>query len=101
MPALFGRHLIDKAVFLSLSEVADNLPALTEECLPVRMDPELAKAYRHEVEGPLVEAIKEMMKRRDRRLLGAMLQTLLAYPDYPFGWYSLGYRREGDVVSVA
>ena len=34
MPALFGRHLIDKAVFLGLSEVADNLPPLEEECLP-------------------------------------------------------------------
>ena len=26
-----------------------------------------------------------------RRLLGAMLQTLLAYPDYPFGWGPVGY----------
>jgi hypothetical protein len=32
-----------------------------------------------------------MMKRRDRRLLGTMLQTLLAYPDYPFGWNPVGY----------
>jgi Type III restriction enzyme, res subunit len=95
MPALFGRHLIDKAVFLSLNEVADNLPGLTEECVPVRMDTELARAYRHEVEGPLVEAIKEMMKRRDRRLLGAMLQTLLAYPDFPFGWKDIGYWQGG------
>ena len=46
----------------------------------------MATAYRQEVEEPLVEAIKEMMRRQDRRLLGTMLQTLLAYPDYPFGW---------------
>jgi hypothetical protein len=91
MPALFGKHLIDKAVFLGLAEVADNLPELSEECIPVRMDNELAAAYRQEVEGPLVEAIKQMMKRRDRRLLGTMLQTLLAYPDYPFGWSPVGY----------
>src|SRR5262249_51398193 len=30
MPPLFGRHLIDKAVFLGLAEVADNLPPLEE-----------------------------------------------------------------------
>lgn len=30
MPPLFGRHLIDKAVFLSLNEVAHNLPPLAE-----------------------------------------------------------------------
>src|SRR6266478_1776524 len=53
MPALFGRHLIDKAVFLSLNEVADNLPPLEEECTAVRMDGELAKAYKEEVEKPL------------------------------------------------
>src|SRR5262249_55259081 len=35
MPILFGRHLIDKAVFLGLSEVAENLPPLEEECVPV------------------------------------------------------------------
>lgn len=106
MPVLFGRHLIDKAVFLSLREVADNLPPLEEECIPVRMDAALARAYKEEVEEPLAKAIKEMMKRRDRRLLGTMLQTLLAYPDYPFGWGPVGYwrAREGgpaEFVTVA
>jgi SNF2 family DNA or RNA helicase len=100
MPPLFGRHLIDKCVFLSLNEVAQNLPPLTEECIPVRMDGELAAVYRQDVEEPLVEAIKEMMKRRDRRLLGAMLQTLLAYPDYPFGWEPVGYWKAGQFVTV-
>lgn len=101
MPPLFGRHLIDKCVFLSLNEVSDKLPPLTEECFPVRMNQELAAAYRDEVQEPLAEAIKEMMKRRDRRLLGAMVQTLLSYPDYPFGWGPVGYWRDGQFVTVA
>jgi hypothetical protein len=102
MPGLFGKHLIDKAVFLSLNEVADNLPPLEEACVPVAMDRELAAAYRKEVEEPLAEAIKEMMKRRDQRLLGTMLQTLLAYPDFPFGWGPIGYRDHGGrFVTVA
>ena len=42
-----------------------------------------------------------MMKRRDRRLLGTMLQTLLAYPDHPFGWGPVGYRDAGRLVTVA
>ena len=53
MPPLFGRHLIDKCVFLGLNEVAHNLPPFSEECIPVRMDKELATAYRQEVEEPL------------------------------------------------
>jgi hypothetical protein len=88
-------------VFLSLNEVSAKLPPFTEECVPVRMDTELAAAYRDEVQEPLVDAIKEMMKRRDRRLLGAMVQTLLAYPDYPFGWEPVGYWRAGQFVTVA
>ncbi|OWK34120.1 Superfamily II DNA/RNA helicase [Fimbriiglobus ruber] len=101
MPPLFGRHLIDKCVFLGLNEVSDRLPPLSEECLPVRMDKELATAYRDEVQEPLIEAVKEMMKRRDRRLLGAMVQTLLAYPDYPFGWEPVGYSKAGQFITVA
>jgi len=96
MPPLFGRHLIDKAVFLGLAEVADNLPSFEEESVPVSMDAELAAAYRREVEEPLAAAIKEMMRRKDRRLLGAMLQTLLAYPDCPFGWGPIGYRQANE-----
>jgi hypothetical protein len=99
MPILFGRHLIDKAIFLSLSEVADNLPPLEEECVSVRMDAELARAYRQDVEKPLADAIKEMLRRKDKRLLGTMLQTLLAYPDYPFGWDSVGYCDRGEGVA--
>ena len=101
MPALFGRHLIEKSVFLSLNEVADNLPSLNEECIPVRMDDELARAYKDDVERPLADAIKEMMRRRDRRLLGTMVQTLLAYPDCPFDWEPVGYRNKGEFVTVA
>jgi hypothetical protein len=101
MPPLFGRHLIDKCVFLGLNEVSDKLPQLSEECLPVRMDKDLAAAYRDEVQEPLIKAVKEMMKRRDRRLLGAMVQTLLAYPDYPFAWEPVGYYKAGQFVTVA
>jgi hypothetical protein len=101
MPPLFGRHLIDKCVFLGLNEVSNKLPPLSEECLPVRMDKDLAAAYRNEVQEPLIEAVKEMMKRRDRRLLGAMVQTLLAYPDYPFAWEPVGYWKAGQFVTVA
>ena len=101
MPILFGRHLIDKAVFLSLNEVADNLPPLEEECIHVSMDEELARAYRQDVEKPLADAIKEMLRRKDRRLLGTMLQTLLAYPDHPYGWEPVGYFKAGEFVKVA
>jgi hypothetical protein len=96
MPTLFGKHLIDKAVFLALGEVADNLPPLEEECIAFPMDSELSEAYHLKVEEPLANAIKEMMQRRDRRLLGTMLHALLAYPDHPYGWEPVGYWDVGE-----
>lgn len=94
MPTLFG-HLIDKCVFLSLEEVADDLPPLDEFVVPVSMDDEQQAAY-DQVEDDLATAIRQMVRRGDKRLLGTMLATLLGYPDHPYDFGDIGYRsREG------
>lgn len=90
MPTLFGRHLIRNCIFLSLEEMADNLPPLTERTIPVEMDDELAEAYA-EIEERLREELKSMLVRGDKRLLGKFLETLLYYPDHPWGWGEIGY----------
>jgi hypothetical protein len=98
MPTLFGRHLIGNSVFLSLSEVADNLPLLTEEVHAIPMDGELAGHYAV-IDKALTTAIKDMLVRSgggDRRLLGTMLNVLLAYPDYPYDWGPVGYSERGE-----
>lgn len=90
MPTFFGRHLIDKTIFLALEEVADNLPELQEEVIGVELDKEQRAAY-EPVEEALSSALKDMVAKGDKRLLGAMLQTLLCYPDKPTGWPMIGY----------
>ena len=95
MPPLYGRHLLDKAVFLSLAEVAEQLPPLIEENVPVEMDPELASAY-EAVEEPLAAALKELLVKGNKKLLGPMLNALLCYPDYPYHWEPLGYWDKGE-----
>lgn len=90
MPSLFGRHLIDKCIFLSLNEVAENLPDLSEQIIAVPMDHEQDAAY-HEIEQALKDAIATMVQRGDRRLLGTMLRTLLGYCDFPYDWGEIGY----------
>ena len=95
MPTLFGRHLIGNTVFLSLEEVADNLPELREIVEPVAMDDETAREYRR-IERHITAALKQMVVRGDRRLLGTMLNTLLAYPDHPYGWEAVGYWDRDD-----
>jgi hypothetical protein len=99
MPTLFGRHLIGNAVFLGLSEMNAALPTLREFVVPIPMDPELALAY-DEVETALREAARKMLARRDKRLLGTMLQTLMAYPDHPFGWEGVGYASRAGFEKV-
>jgi hypothetical protein len=90
MPTLFGRHLLGNAIFLGLGEVAENLPPLDEQVIAVEMDPELEGPYR-EVEQALMDSVKAMLRSGKKNLLGAMLQTLLLYPDHPFDWGQVGY----------
>ncbi|HVX09961.1 MAG TPA: helicase-related protein [Pirellulales bacterium] len=93
MPTLFGRHLLDKCLFLSLEEVADDLPPLDEFVVPVNMDDEQQAAY-EQVEDDLAQAIRQMVRRGDKRLLAKMLATLLGYPDHPYDFGDIGYRSQ-------
>lgn len=90
MPSLFGDHLIGNTLFLSLSDISEQLPPLVERAIPVDMPVEMADHYR-DMESVLTEAIKQMAARGDRRMLGAMLQALLCYPDKPYEWGAIGY----------
>lgn len=94
MPTIM-KHLIGTTVFLSLEEVADNLPPLEETVIPVAMDAQQLAAYK-EIEDSLTAAIRTMVSKGDRRLLGKMLNTLLGYPDHPYGYGEIGYYQKDD-----
>ena len=90
MPTLYGRHLIGNTIFLSLEDVAADLPPYRELPTPVTMGPELGEPYR-ELEEKLTKAVKELLKKGNHQLLSTMLHALLAYPDYPYDWPLIGY----------
>jgi hypothetical protein len=96
MPTLYGRHLIGNTIFLSLKDVAADLPDYDEQPIPVRMSPALEEPYR-KMEGDLKEAVARLLRRGNHQLLSGMLHGLLAYPDYPYDWEPIGYvdRRTG------
>jgi superfamily II DNA or RNA helicase len=81
-PLVFTRFLLDNAVFLSLSDMAEGLPSYEEIPLSVSMDAELSASY-----GNL-----EIELRRSSgwngaggiKILGQILQTLSVYPDMPY-----------------
>jgi hypothetical protein len=48
-----------------------------------------------------VESLDEWRRRRGRTRRRKLLQTLLAYSDYPFEWEPVGYWEKGAFATVA
>jgi hypothetical protein len=88
-PLLFGKFLMTTTAFLSLEDIADNLPRYDESVLSVEMDEELAKAYEE-----LEEDIRAAMRahRGNKSLMSILLNTLLLYPDHPYGFENIWAR---------
>jgi hypothetical protein len=88
-PLLFGKFLMTTTAFLSLEDIADNLPRYDESVLSVEMDEELAKAYEE-----LEEDIRAAMRghRGNKSLMSILLNTLLLYPDHPYGFEDIWAR---------
>jgi SNF2 family DNA or RNA helicase len=105
LPGLFGNHLLDKAVFLQLEQVAARLPTLQEELVPVPMEAAQAQAYK-DLEGDMLAAVRTLVQRGNRQLLGAMVNSLLYYEDTCYApWEPLGYDEgnrngEGAFITV-
>ena len=93
-PMLFGEFLMGLCAFVFLEDIADKLPNYSETLLHVPMDREHADAY-HELEEQIKESLKE--NRKNRSVISKMLNSLLLYPDHPFGIGTIwGKRRNKD-----
>jgi hypothetical protein len=88
-PLLFGKFLMHTTAFLSLEDIADNLPRYDESVLSVEMDEAHAKAYEE-----LEEDIRAAMRahRGNKSLMSILLNTLLLYPDHPYGFEDIWAR---------
>lgn len=82
-PMIFSKHLLDKCLFLSLEDIAIDLPQISEQVIRVNMDEELESAYK-ELENDLTSAVKSALSHGSKALLGTYLNALLSYPDRPF-----------------
>jgi len=99
MPSLFGKHLIQNMVFLSLDEVAENLPKLDEQIIECQMDAEQLPIYQ-DLEKKLTAAIKQMAKQKNNSLMARMMHALLGWADHPYGWGEIGYNEMVDGYPV-
>jgi hypothetical protein len=91
-PLLFGEFLMQLCAFVFLEDISGELPPYEETYVSVPMDPLMMAAYR-ELEDAIRKALKE--HRGNRSVLSTMLNTLLLYPDHPYGLGTL-YGTEFD-----
>src|SRR5581483_2112972 len=91
-PLLFGEFLMQLCAFVFLEDISGALPSYEETYLAVPMDAPMQEAYRE-----LEDAIRKTLKahRGNRSVLSTMLNTLLVYPDHPYGLGTL-YGTEFD-----
>ena len=81
-PLLFTDFLLDKAVFLDLSDLSSYLPPLKEEVVLCEMPEDVSDSY-HSV----VNALKDQAREKGgRAILSSLLQFSLSYPDKPYGY---------------
>jgi len=91
-PLLFGEFLMQLCAFVFLEDISGELPLYEETYLSVPMDPTMMAAYR-ELEDAIRKALRE--HRGNRSVLSTMLNTLLLFPDHPYGLGTL-YGSEFD-----
>ena len=79
-PQIFADFLIDKAVFIQLADLKQELPEYKEYVDIIKPDPELKTAYKK-----LADELRSVINPYDgMRNLATYLMTLLRYPDHPF-----------------
>jgi len=91
-PLLFGEFLMQLCAFVFLEDISGELPPYEESYVSVSMDPLMMAAYR-ELEDTIRQTLKE--HKGNRSVLSTMLNTLLLYPDHPYGLGTL-YGKEFD-----
>jgi hypothetical protein len=79
-PLLLPDLLLERAAFVRLTDVTEALPEYDEIIVSTPMNHELQQEYQ-QLSTTLIDQTQKALARGDMRLLGKMLQSLLAYPD--------------------
>jgi len=98
-PVILPKYLLDKTVFIRLSDIAIDLPSLSEEIVDVEMEEEQAVAY-HCLFDDLRSALVAELRKGSRSLLAIYLQALLTYPDRCMEGEKV-YNKFGNLVAEA
>ena len=79
-PLLFVDFLLDSCCFLGMEDMADALPVLKEEVVPIELPEDILRDY-----NKAIALMKEAANKGEgMKILATMLMFSLAYPDMPF-----------------
>lgn len=92
-PLIFRDFLLDRTVFLDLSDMAEYLPPFVEMVETVEPEPEVLNEYRR-----VVSQLKGYGNGLKNPMVSAMLQFSLSYLDKPFGYGKIIQSKTGSVV---
>lgn len=82
-PLVYSRFLLEKAAFLSLSDMGKDLPEYEEIPVALQMPAPVETEYK-EIEKQLKFVLKND-KKAAKKILSTYLNLLTAYPDQPYG----------------
>lgn len=96
-PHVFSEFLLDKAVFLDLTDMSEHMPSLYERielCTPVK---ELEKKMIEEYDWTL-SYLKKYEKDFHVKLTSTRNQFAMSYPDKPYGAEEIKNPENGDII---
>lgn len=95
-PLTFTKFLLENAVFVSISDMAEGLPGYTEIPIGVDMDNDLKENYK-QLEKDL-RSVCSWGGEGGMKTMGALLQTLSTYPDMPYDCESVLHPDTGEIM---
>jgi len=99
-PLILTDFLLENTVFMRLSDVSDALPPYDEKVVEVSMTDEQSEAYKG-LETDLYAEARQALARGDHSLLGALINSLLAYPDGARRGETVFHPHRGDLIAEA
>lgn len=98
MPQLFPDFVANYTSFMSLTELATNLPSYHEETVMVPMEGIMAAEYQQMKDTTLgvFRSLYASNRKMAVKLLGPMLEAFLTWPDVPYDRKPIGFTDEND-----
>ena len=98
-PLIFTEFLLDRAVFLDITDMSRFLPDLKETVVTVEPDEE-ERVWMRDYNQVILRLKEKARQKGGMALLSIMLQFSLSYMDKPFGKSSLIHPFDGSVASM-